>query len=382
MVELSRILTATMELDRLLHNTLYQVVHSFERGCCSAIFLRRSNGRLELSGEYRRPNAPPPASPLLLEQVVTHAVSSEQPAGARLDGTVHLLTPESRQAGTTYRTLAVPLRAKGQTFGGLVLSSVRDEEPLGKAELSLLNAFGQQVATAIEDVRLYRVVQERETQLEALVRQLVNAQEGERQRVARELHDETGQKLTAMAMGLAAIEVQLGAGDLSAATGTVHDLREVADQAITELRNVMADLRPSQLDDLGLVPALRWYVQRYAARHPRLAVTFDAGRLSGRLGPRYETVLFRAAQEALTNVARHANATQVTVTLAQEDGCVHLEVADNGVGFDASKPPQHDEGSGWGLTGIRERAALVGGKVTVESQPGQGTRVRVEVPIR
>ncbi|MCX6029139.1 MAG: sensor histidine kinase [Chloroflexi bacterium] len=215
---------------------------------------------------------------------------------------------------------------------------------------------------------------------EQMVRQLVNAQEGERQRIARELHDETGQKLTALAMGLAAVDTAL-ANNAPQAGNLVRELREMADQAITELRNIMADLRPSQLDDLGLVPALRWYVQRYAARHPELTVDFTADRLAGRLPSQHETVLFRVGQEALNNVARHACATQVEVRLSQENGRVRLAIADNGVGFATTGTPRPD-GGGWGLVGMRERAALVGGAVTVASEPGQGTRVVIEVPVK
>jgi signal transduction histidine kinase len=301
------------------------------------------------------------------------------PVGAGLDGLVQVVGP-TNLGGRRYRTLAVPLQVKEQIFGGLVLSCVREEEPFGAEELRLLTAFAQQIAASAENARLYGVLQEREAQLEQMVRQLVNAQEGERQRIARELHDETGQKLTALVMGLAAVDTAL-LSDIPQAGRLVRDLREMADQAITELRNVMADLRPSQLDDLGLVPALRWYIQRYAARYPALAVSFTAERLVGRLPPQHETVLFRAAQEALSNVARHAHATQVEVKLSQEDDRVRLVIRDNGAGFTATASPRSD-GGGWGLAGMRERAALAGGQVTIESQPGQGTRVAIEVPVK
>jgi signal transduction histidine kinase len=379
MVELSRILTSTIDMTRLLHDAQYQIVHSFGRLCFSVVFLKRPDGGVEPAGEYRRPQTPALVMPAALQLSVAQAVATGLVAATGLDGQTHVLSADLIN-DQPYRILAAPLRAKGQIFGGLALVALRDEEPLGLEELKLLNAFAQQMATAIENARLYGVVQEREAQLEQMVRQLVNAQEGERQRIARELHDETGQKLTALAMGLAAVDTAL-AGDFAHAGRLVRDLREMADQTITELRNIMADLRPSQLDDLGLAPALRWYVERYAARYPALTVSFTADRLAGRLSPEHETVLFRAAQEALTNVVRHARATLVTVRLSQESGRVWLEVADNGVGFDVAAPAQQD-GAGWGLAGMRERAALVGGTVTITSQPGQGTVVRIEAPVK
>lgn len=386
MVELARILTSTVDMRRLLRDALYQIVHSFARGCCGALFLCQPDGQLQLAGEYRRPAASAAAPPLPLEAIAAQAVAAGSPVGAASGGTPRSLEEGELANGWTFRLLAVPLRTKDKTLGGLVLSSRTDEEPLGREELKLLMAFGQQLATVIENVQLYGVLREREAQLADLVRRLVSAQEEERQRIARELHDETGQQLTALAMGLGAIEAALVSHPERAAM-QVRNLREVADQAITELRNIMSDLRPSQLDDLGLVPALRWYVMQFAARHPELAVTFDADRMADRLPPQHETVLFRAAQEALANVARHAHATSVQVSLSQESGgsagaggMVCLEVVDNGVGFDLNAPPKHELGSGLGLPGMRERVALVKGEVAIESQPGRGTRVRVRLP--
>lgn len=382
LVALSRILTSTIDLDHILKDALYQIVHSFDRACCTIVMLVRPDAGLELAGEYRRPNAPQPVIPPPLTGVVVQAVTTGHTAVAGLDGQVLLLEEGSFAGGRTYRTFGLPLRTKERIFGGLALSSVRDEAPFGSDELSLLTAFAQQIAASVENAQLYQMVQEREEQLENLLRQLVNAQEGERQRIARELHDETGQKLTALAMGLAAVEAQLRGGAAQTAAGLVQNLREVSDQAITELRNIMADLRPAQLDDLGLVPALRWYVGQYQARHPDLHISLVPDRGLARLPSQFETVLFRAAQEALTNIARHAQARHVTVTLNQRNGSICLEVNDDGVGFDPGMPARHAPGSGLGLVGMRERVALVGGRCIIESQPGQGTRVVVELPVK
>ena len=158
-------------------------------------------------------------------------------------------------------------------------------------------------------------------------------------------------------------------------------MRELSNQAIAELRNVMSDLRPALLDDLGLVPALRSYVQQYAARYPEMHVTLSADRPSQRLLPEYETVLFRVAQEALTNVARHAHATEVSVLLTHLPDLARLEVSDNGIGFDPLAPGRLVSGSGLGLVGMQERVTLVGGTCRIESAPGEGTRVVVELPV-
>ncbi len=276
LVEMSGILTSTMDQRRAVNSAIEQVVRSFERACCGIILLKRPDGGLEVAGQYRRPEAPAPVTPPPLAEAATQAAAACEPVGAGLDGTVRALGEEGFAGGHTYRALGAPLQAKGRIFGGLAVASMRQEEPLGEAELRLLTAFAGQITASLENAQLYQVVQERETQLEELVRQLVNAQEQERARMARELHDETGQTLTALAMGLAAVEGSL-TGEPSRSAGLVHDLRDVADQAITELRNIMADLRPAQLDDLGLVPALRWYIGQYRRAPPRAGRDTERG---------------------------------------------------------------------------------------------------------
>jgi signal transduction histidine kinase len=384
MVEMSRILASTMDLGRLLQDSLERIVHSIEGAYCSLISLRQLDGKLKLAGVYRQPGAPERNTEPDLVAAAAKAVEREGPVGAAWDGQLSALGADSFAGGRSYRTLAVPLRSKDRPLGGLALAALWQEAPLRAEELNLLNAFAQQIATSVDNAQLYGMLRQREGELEDLVRQLVNAQEGERQRIARELHDETGQKLTALAMGLAAVDTSLAGEDARGAIGLVRNLRSLADQAITELRKVMTNLRPSQLDDLGLAPTLRWYLRELGERHPELRVELEAGQLSGRLPSPVETVLFRVTQEALSNVARHAHATRVTISLTQTQGSVRLEVKDDGVGFDAvaigvSSPQARP--SGWGLVGMRERVALAGGQFTVQSQLGHGTRVIVELPL-
>ncbi len=388
LVEMSRTLSSTIELDRVLHYALYQVVSSFEQACCSGIFLKRADGTVELAKRFAANSAsvqavPPP----VLQAAAQRTVNSGVIVGVGHDEQIAILDydPEGirqpKEPSATFQALGVPLISHDAIIGALVMSAVLNEKPFAMPDLNLLAAFAREMAAFIENARLYKVVQEREVRLAELVRQLVNAQEGERQRIARELHDETGQKLTALAMGLAAIEASLGSDDPAGAKQLVHNLRELSNQAISELRNVMSDLRPALLDDLGLVPALRSYVQQYAARYPEMHVTLSADRPSQRLLPEYETVLFRVAQEALTNVARHARATEVSVRLTHLPDLARLEVSDDGIGFDPLAPGRLISGSGLGLIGMQERVTLVGGTCRIESSPGEGTRVVVELPV-
>lgn len=387
LVEVSRTLSSTIELKRVLHYALYQIANSFKAACCVAIFLRQKSGDLELARTYHHPQVTPGDTTPWLQAVARRAVDSGQAVG--MDSADQVLLIEDLEAdegaavqpgAAPYRVLGTPLIAQGAAIGSLVMAG-QEGQTFAVADLKLLTAFGRQIATSIENARLYQEVQERESRLAELFRQLINAQEGERQRIARELHDETGQKLTALAMGLAAVEASLSSGDAAAAQPLARHLREMSDQAIIELRRIMSALRPALLDDLGLAPALRSLVQEFVLRHPETKIAFSAERLTERLPAQYETVLFRAAQEALNNIARHAHASQVSIAFTVRSGMARLEINDNGVGFDPAAPARQPAGNGLGLAGMQERVALIGGRWRVQSAPGQGTQVLVELPL-
>jgi signal transduction histidine kinase len=212
--------------------------------------------------------------------------------------------------------------------------------------------------------------------------QVVDAQELERKRIARELHDATGQSLTAIALGLRGVEMHIENCD-SPPVGLLQKVREIkgySTNALGELHQIIADLRPQILDDMGLAAALKWYVQNYQQRRSLPSELIVEG-APYRLPAEYETVLFRITQEALTNIAKHARATRVVVTLGFSPVEVSLIVQDNGRGFDPEQALQRNgRNAGWGLLGMRERASLIGGQAAVESSPGQGARIRVTVP--
>ena len=210
-----------------------------------------------------------------------------------------------------------------------------------------------------------------------LLKRVVAAQETERQRIARELHDETGQALTAIGLGLRGASATLRQ-DPDRAVGNLRKLEDLVARAIDELQRVIADLRPSHLDDLGLPAALRWYASELQAR-THLSVSVEVLGEPWPIGPTVNTALFRVTQEALTNVVRHAEATVAMVFLEYEPDRVRLRVDDNGKGFDPSVIANPDRVS-WGLLGIEERASLLGGKMVLRSQAGRGTSVEVNIP--
>lgn len=210
-----------------------------------------------------------------------------------------------------------------------------------------------------------------------LARELMQAQEQERRRLARELHDEIGQALTAVKLNLEALRSALN-------TPLVEQLGEsmgLVEGALAQVRSLSLDLRPPMLDDLGLAPALRWYLDRQAQRG-KLTMEFSARPEFLRAPAALETICFRVAQEALTNVLRHAQATRVKVQLTLEEDALDLTVADDGKGFDVLEARrQAQQGASLGLLGMQERVVLAGGRLDLISAPGVGTMVHVCLPV-
>ncbi len=209
--------------------------------------------------------------------------------------------------------------------------------------------------------------------------QIINAQEEERKRVARELHDETSQVLTSLLISLAVVEESVTSQE---ARERIAETRRLAHQTLRAIRNLSIDLRPSALDDLGLLPALRWYVKEYLHK-TSIDVDFQASGIKERLSTEMETVLYRIVQEALTNVAKHAHANKAWVTLQGDASVIVATIRDNGQGFDLNKlqkAPGQERG-GWGLVGMYERAQLLEGTLDIESQPGHGTTIRARIPL-
>ena len=214
--------------------------------------------------------------------------------------------------------------------------------------------------------------------LESLSKQLLEAQEAERRRIARELHDEVGQAFTALKLNLQSLERAPAAAGLGP---QIQESIGIVEHAIQQVRNLSVELRPSLLDDLGLIPALRWHLDRYAQR-TGLDTHFAVDPAMERPPSEIETVCFRVTQEALTNVMRHAQAKQVWVDLRQAGDEWHLTIRDDGTGFDArAARARAARGGSFGLLGMEERVLLIGGKIEIDSGPGEGTEIKVSFPI-
>jgi signal transduction histidine kinase len=311
---------------------------------------------------------------------------------ARLGRRVLLLGPALLAVALLFawgaaRSVTGPLRTLGQAAeriaGGDLAHRV---PPLGADEVGALGrsleAMRAALAESLDALRgqrseLERRVAERTRELAGLYRRTLTVQEDERRRIARELHDQTCQELVALVLRC---ETALAVPAPEAVRARLAEARALATATLDGVHRLIFDLRPSILDDLGLVPALRWLAERQLGPLG-IAASCELEDLGGRLAPEVETALFRAVQEALSNVARHARAETVLIQLGRRGGVVELEVEDDGQGFDpATAAAPAPSGRGLGLLGMRERLELVGGRAIIESAPGQGTRVRLQVP--
>jgi signal transduction histidine kinase len=247
--------------------------------------------------------------------------------------------------------------------------------------IRFLRSFEVETQRQIDELQEARLAESkrREELRGDLLKRVVSAQEAERQRIGRELHDETGQALTAIGLGLR------GAGsallqDVEKAEQTLRQLEGMVNESLTELQRLISDLRPSHLDDLGLASTLRWYAGEVETRVP-INVKVDVEGEIFDLPPEVNTGLFRVAQEALTNIVKHANADNAHVRLKYNQKCIFLEVEDDGIGFVLGVTTSGTARPAWGLAGMRERATLLEGKFDIKSEVGKGTRVAIMVPI-
>ncbi|MGH2935042.1 MAG: GAF domain-containing sensor histidine kinase, partial [Gaiellaceae bacterium] len=260
--------------------------------------------------------------------------------------------------------LYVPLVLRGEAIGVVTAQDKQASDPrFTDADLRLAEAFAQRATVAVDLSR--RVARD-------ALQRVVSAQEQERRRLARELHDETGQALTSILLGLHTIEEAEGAEEMKAAVG---DVRELVRATLQDVRELAVELRPKALDDFGLVAALERLTSSFKEQ-TGISLAFQSTLGPGRLPPEVETALYRIVQESLTNIVKHSRAGSVSILVGRKGGAVSVVVEDDGIGFD----PARTREEGLGLIGMRERVALLGGRLTIESRPGAGTTFVAEVP--
>ncbi len=276
--------------------------------------------------------------------------------------------------------LMIPLVAKGEVIGVMGLNNSIRPRPFSSREIRIAAGIANQLAIAIENTNLFSEVSSQKTALRRLSMRLTNVLEEERARISRELHDGLGQILSGMLIGLDMLEEKVPASLQNVKRG-LRQIKVLTEKTLDDLRRLSHDLRPSLLDDLGLLDALQWladYLSERCGWTVRLVVDADFSRLS----PEIETTLFRISQEALNNIKKHAGATQVTIRLSQKSDAVELEIEDDGRGFDpvALSENSYPERGGIGLLSMKERATGVGGKFFIEAEAEKGTKLKVVIP--
>ena len=295
----------------------------------------------------------------------------------RLQGGNCLSLNSVEKDGKSYKVTGVPIFAGERVFGAMHILS---EDDIIQSDLTTLRSLGGQLGTLVENVSLWNELKLREEKASQLLEKVMVAQEDERKRIARELHDETSQSLAALAMRL-----KTGQGwlkrDLHRAGELLEESKNETVRIMRELHNIIYHLRPTLLDDLGLVPALRW-----------LAESKDWGRVwqvevfgewnGDRIGAQVETALFRIGQEAITNAAKYSEADKLSIEYKLTEREAILQIKDNGHGFAWDDSAQNSQGKKpLGILGMMERASLLGGRVTINTLPGAGTSVTATIPL-
>jgi signal transduction histidine kinase len=335
--------------------------------------------RLRWEGVWHEPSLQ--AAPFVnAESTLIFAPGSDLPGQVWAAGQPLSLADAPADVASPWRLLAagvglshgvgLPIRGGSTVLGVLVFWS-RAPRLYDSELLTTLADLGNQIGLFFDRMRA-------EERLRQYVRRIVDAQEAERDHIARELHDEIAQALALIKMNVRAVQRLAHESDL---VPHLEQSLGIIEETLQHVRTLAVDLRPSMLDDLGLVTTLRWYVDRHA-KWAALDAEVLVEAFEARIPPHLETVCFRVAQEALSNIARHAQAHVVRIKLAQREGAVHMLIRDDGIGFDVlNAQEQAADGASIGLLGMEDRVLLAGGQLVIESAPGRGTTVWLRLPL-
>jgi signal transduction histidine kinase/HAMP domain-containing protein len=369
----------SLKLEDILERSLDAVLRLTQVDVGAVFLIEEQGGEMRLTA-YRG----------LSEQAARVAVDTGlldgSCGGVAEHGRVVVVTDLSRYHGRRASSLQreklntlvhVPLTAKGCILGSMCVGTRQDRD-FDAEEQDLLKAIGSQIAVAIENARLYEEGQIKERMRGELFKKAINAQEEERRRIARELHDETSQSLTAL---LFAAEETREMRSLKDVRHRLDGMHELLQHTLDGVHKLIFDLRPSVLDHLGLVPAIRWLTKtRLEVKGVR--IHFEERGETHRLAPEYETAIFRVMQEAVTNISRHSAARNVSIKYAMDLENVCVCVEDDGIGFDLVELGlTPDNPRGLGLLGMQERLELLGGELEVQSTPGRGTQLNIRLPL-
>lgn len=379
--ELSRIITSTIEMDALLDNIIELCVKVTETTAGTIIMyddrinkftVWRSLGLSEKFGTRVKL----PLSDPIIEDIIT---IRKEVTISNLQDVYPSVLPDAASKEGMRSMLALPLLIKEKLIGILCIFSEKKQRFLGKEKALLSNMAGQ-IAISIENAQLYKSSREKQLLVEQLLSKVIVAQEEERKRIAGEIHDSIAQLMVGILTKVQTSQSLLTVNP-EKVLEELEDLRKIVSESVKEVREIIFNLRPSSLDDLGLVPSIENVIKRIE-KESNIEIQVIVNERDRRLPPIFETVAFRTIQEALINVKKHSNAKKAWVELYFEPSRIWIKIVDNGVGFNwESVSQKFTEGDSFGLQTMKERASLVGGSVDIISEENKGTTVSVSIPI-
>jgi two-component system sensor histidine kinase UhpB len=301
---------------------------------------------------------------------------SDENTKEQINAPITRLFDDDHEQDITKTAILIDKDMKEKLIAGTA-SWIKDDKNITTGMVVFFRDITKQRNVEKERERLFKKVSLAQERLKVVSKRLLEVQESERRHIARELHDEIGQILTAIKINIQTAFKLAGAEKIET---HLNEGVELIEEALFQVRKLSIDLRPSMLDDLGLVPALRWYVDRQSVRAGISAKVIVDDTIM-RLPNEIEITCFRVAQEALTNIIKHSQATRVDIMLYYEDGDLHLKIVDDGVGFNFFAAVQRSlKGESMGILGMQERVELIGGKIKINSKAGNGTTVHTIFP--
>jgi PAS domain S-box-containing protein len=374
------IMSRSLDLSKVLGGSLQMIQQNMFDGKSRAIIflLDEATGELKATGQRGFPEDHPCLGrPLQMDKCLCGRAALSGKIVFSWRGCADCASGFPTPDTTPRQDIGLPLKVQDRLLGVMHLSLSPDQE-VDERHLKLLEAIAAQISVAVEKARLFEQVNLQGTQLRTLSARLAEIEEAERKAMARELHDHVGQSLTTLSLYLTMLQEQLPRMLPEKAQSRLTDALTLVEETADSVREIMAELRPPVLDDFGLMAAARWFGKQFSQR-TGISLQATGEDPEPRLDRKVEMGLFRILQEALNNVAKHARASLVTVTEEVWGDKVRFTIADNGIGFDITQVGRPEGRHRWGLMNMSERALAAGGTCRVDSQPGQGTRVIVEV---
>jgi signal transduction histidine kinase/CheY-like chemotaxis protein len=380
--DITEALISTLEIDEVLEIIAEKLLMLFDLNLCAVSLLDDSGRNLRLACG-RSTSSLSPGDMALLSFPVAR-LENLMPLNPFVSGP-QVIPLGDFMAGGSGNVLGslkslhfLPLRAKGK-FTGVISLGRNSNTQFSEEERDLLTAIGNEAAMAIENTRLYDNVRYDEEIHRELLQRVITAQEDERRRVAIELHDGIVQNIVSALFRLQLCSARLGEVP-DEVRKALSESQEIVNESITEIRRIIAGLRPTMLDDLGLISALERYIQSMQMES-KAAISIDVkGEDAPALTSEAETVLFRIAQEGLNNIIKHSQCSNACLSVTVDDGQLVLQIEDDGIGFDLAGLQKRTTHS-FGLVGMRERAQTLGGSVEVDSAPGEGSRITARFPL-